>query len=132
MGTYDASSLVGQDDRGEASRAGAPLGANTFTSVRVATPQGLDVLQLLASQSPTLRRVPNTASSSFSRALTCLPQTVKREQTCDSLARFLLCPRMAMVARTRGEKATRSSRNSSFASTAYCRYSTTWRSLSTA
>lgn len=46
-----------------------PLCANTFPAVRAAPP-GLDILQLLVKQIPTLRRVPIVASSSCSRTLT--------------------------------------------------------------
>ena len=72
-------------------------------------PQGLDILNLLATQVPTLRRIPIAASSSCARALTCLLQTVEREQTWEALARLLLFPRVALAAPPRGGKATRSS-----------------------
>jgi len=50
-----------------------PSGTNTFSTIRVAPPKGLDILYLLATLIPTLRRVPIAESSSCARALTCLP-----------------------------------------------------------
>jgi len=78
-----------------------PHGANTFTAVRAA-PQGLDILQLLATQLPRLRRVTIAASSTCARALTCLLQTAEPEQTWEALARLLLFPRIALAAPARG------------------------------
>jgi len=71
--------------------------------------QGLDILLMLGTQIPTLRRVLIAASSSCARALTCLLQAVEREQTWEALARLLLFPRDALAAAARGGKATRSS-----------------------
>jgi len=69
----------------------------------------MDILNLLATQVPTLRRVPIAASSSCARALTCLLQAVEREQTWEALTRLLLFPRVALAAPARGGKATWSS-----------------------
>jgi len=85
-----------------------PSGANTFSTVRAA-PQGLDILNLLARQIPTLRRVPIAASCCCARVLTCLLQAVEREQTWEDLARLLLFPSIALAALARGGKARRSS-----------------------
>jgi len=84
-------------------------GTNTFSTVRGAPPQGLYIIQLLATQITTLRRVPIAASCSCARALTCLLQAVERNQTCEALARPFLFPRIALAAPARGGKATRSS-----------------------
>jgi len=65
-------------------------------------PQGLDILNLLATQIPRLRRVPIAASSSCARALTCPLQAVEREQTWGALARLLLFPRIPLLAPARG------------------------------
>jgi len=78
------------------------------TSARSTCP-GLNILQLLATQIPTLRRVPIAPSSSCARALTCLLQAVVREQTWEALARLPLFPRIELAAPARGGKATRSS-----------------------
>jgi len=85
-----------------------PPGANTISTVRGA-PQGLDILNLLATEIPTLRRVTIAAPSSCARALTCLLQALERQQTWEALARLLLFPRIALAAPARGGKATRSS-----------------------
>jgi len=87
----------------------APLPAQTRSPLSGAPPQGLDILNLLATQIPTLRRVPIAASSSCARALMCLLQAVKREQTWEALARLLFFPRIALAAPPRGGRATRSS-----------------------
>jgi len=78
-------------------------------------PPGLDILKLLATQIPTLRRVPIAASSSCAPVLTCLLQAVEREQIWEALARLLIFPRIALAASARGGKTTRSS------STQHCR-----------
>jgi len=70
--------------------------ANPITTVRGA-PTGLDILNFLATQIPTLHRVPVAASSSCARALTW-----------EALARLLSFPRIASAAPPRGGEATRS------------------------
>jgi len=72
-------------------------------------PAGLDLVHLLRTRIPTLRRVPIAASSTCARALTCLLQALDREQTWETLARLLLLPRIALAAPARGGKAARSS-----------------------
>jgi len=54
-----------------------PPGANTLSTVRGA-PQGLGILNVLATEISTLRRVPIAAPSSCAGALTCLLQAVER------------------------------------------------------
>jgi len=60
-------------------------------------------------QTSLFRRVPIAASSNCARALTCLHQSVEREQTWEALARLLLFPRIALAAPACGRKATRTS-----------------------
>jgi len=71
-------------------------------------PAGLDLVHLLGTRIPTLRRVPIAASSTCALALTCLLQALDREQTWKTLSRLLLFPRIALAAPARGGKATRS------------------------
>jgi len=59
---------------------------------------GLDLVHLLGTRIPTLRRVPIAASSTCARALTCLLQAMEQKKTCDTLARLLLVPRIALAA----------------------------------
>jgi len=72
-------------------------------------PAGLDLVHLLGTRIPTLRRVPIASASTCARALTCLLQALEREQTWDTLARLLSFPRIALDAPAMGGKATRSS-----------------------
>jgi len=72
-------------------------------------PSGLDLVHLLGTRIPTLRRVPIAASSTCALALTCLLQALDREPTWENLARILLFPRIALAAPARGGKAPRSS-----------------------
>jgi len=72
-------------------------------------PPSLDLVLLLGTRIPTLRRVPIAASSTCARALTCLLQALDREHTSETLARLLLFPRIALAAPARGGKAGRSS-----------------------
>jgi len=84
-------------------------GAGGHCGEELRPPQGLDIFKVLATQIPTLRRVPIVASSTCARALTCLLQAVEREKTWEALARLLLFPRIALAAPARGGNATRSS-----------------------
>jgi len=77
-------------------------------------PSGVDLVHLLGTRIPTLRRVPIAASSTCARALTCLLQALERDQTWETLARLLLFPRVALAAPARGGKATRSSSTQQF------------------
>jgi len=72
-------------------------------------PSGLNLVQLLSTRMPTLRRVPIAASSTCARALACHLQALEEDQTWESLARLLLFPRVALAAPARGGKSTRSS-----------------------
>jgi len=72
-------------------------------------PAELNLVRLLGTRIPTLRRVPIAASSTCARALTCLLQALEREKTWETLARLVLCPRIPLAAPARGGKATRSS-----------------------
>jgi len=78
-------------------------------------PAGLDLVHLLGTRILTLRRVHTAASSTCAWEITCLLQTLQREKTWETLARLLLFHRIALAARARGSKATRSS------STRHCR-----------
>jgi len=89
--------------------------AQTRSPLAGSAPPGLDILSLLATLFPTLRRVPIAGSSSCALALTCLLQAVDRKQTWEALARLLLFLRIELASPTRGGKTTRSS------STQHCR-----------
>jgi len=78
-------------------------------------PAGLDLVNLLGTRIPTLRRSLVAAYSTCTRALNCLLQAVERNQTWETLKRLLIFPRIALAASGRGGKATRSS------STQHCR-----------
>jgi len=70
-------------------------------------PSGLNLVHLLGTRIPTLRRVPIAASSTCALALACLLQALKRDQTWETLARLLLFPRVALAVPARGVGANR-------------------------
>jgi len=91
----------------------APPPAQARSPLAGPLPSGLNLVQLLGTRIPTLRLVPIAASSTGARVLACLLQALERDQTWETLARFLPFPRVALAAPARGGKSTDPPRPSS-------------------